>query len=64
MPVSLSELQQRCAVINGRASSDCSVHESDDDKNVYNQREEEADMLLNFATFNDDTENVDNLAKI
>jgi hypothetical protein len=31
MPGSLTLLRQRCAVIDGRSSPDCSVHESDDD---------------------------------
>jgi hypothetical protein len=32
MPTSLPLLQQRCAVIDGRSSPDCSVHESDDEE--------------------------------
>jgi hypothetical protein len=43
MPTSLPLLQQRCAIIDGRSSPDCSVHESDDEQH------DDAENLINFA---------------
>jgi hypothetical protein len=52
MPTSLPLLQQRCAVIDGRSSPDCSVHESDD--------EDDAGNLMLFATtVNNNSEHVE-----
>jgi hypothetical protein len=46
MPGTLILLKDHCAVIDGRSSPDCSVHESDDeDDNL----QHDADDLLNFA---------------
>jgi hypothetical protein len=46
MPKTLTQLRNQCAVIDGRSSPDCSVHESDDEDN---NLQHEAEDLLNFA---------------
>jgi hypothetical protein len=55
MPTSLPLLRQRCGIIDGRSSPDCSVHESDDEE--LNEENKLEDFIAN-STENINTEDL------